>query len=138
MSTSLSTSSHTFARKDTRLPSSLLPSRFSLVRKRRFAFASQVTMTSSRWRASVLLLCLASAFLALTSFPLSAEAAWRTQDDVPNLFSAGSAGSKLSAAEIRKNDRRLQGLPFFNFTGAKPILMNVNGRKMLATPLHLI
>ena len=82
-------------------------------------------MVSSRLFASALFLGLAPVLLALLVAPLPAEAV---------------------------SGRRLQGLPSFNITGTKfeeiaekaklkklsGVPMNVNGRKLLSVPLHLI
>lgn len=82
-------------------------------------------MVSPRLFASALFLGLASVLLALLAVPLPAEAG---------------------------RGRRLEGLPFFNFTEHKlpemPVNANghklsgfpmkVNGRKVLSVPLHLI
>ena len=82
-------------------------------------------MASSRLFASALFLGLASLLLALLVAPLPAQAV---------------------------SGRRLEGLPSFNFTGTKlqeisekaklkklsGVPMNINGRKLLSVPLHLI
>jgi len=76
--------------------------------------AAGAIVMSLRHFAFAIVACIASAMLAFLATPLHADST---------------------------NDRVLQGLPFFNFTGRRRLSgtpMNINGKKVMGVPLHMV